>query len=59
MKNGELTLRVGEDQVKFNPYKSVEFPSDVNTSCNRIDTLILSQNDLLYDFGKRSPLEQC
>ena len=56
VKNGELTLRVGEDEVL---YKSMEFHSDVNASYMRIDTLIPSQDNLLYDFGKRSPLEQC
>ena len=59
VKNGELTLRVGEDQVKINLYKSMEFPSDENASCMRIDALIPSQEDVLYDFGKSSPLEQC
>ena len=59
MKSGELTLRVGEDQVKFNLYKIMESPSDINATCMRIDTLIPSYDDLLYDFGKRSPLEQC
>ena len=57
VKNGELTLRVGEDQVKFNLYKSMEFPSDVNASCMRIDTLIPLKDNFLYDFGKRNPLE--
>ena len=42
VKSGELTLRVGEDQVKFNLYKSIEFPSDINTRCMRIDPLIPS-----------------
>ena len=42
LKSGELTLRVGEYQVKFNLYKSMEFPSDINASCMRIDTLIPS-----------------
>ena len=59
VKSGELTLRVGEDQVKFNSYKSMEFMSDINASRMRINTLIPSQDDLLYDFGKRSPLEAC
>ena len=59
VKSGELTLRVGEGQVKFNLYKSMKFPSDINASCMRIDTLIPSQDDFLYDFGKRSPLEAC
>ena len=59
VKSGELTLIVGEDQVKFNLYKSMEFPSYMNASCLRIDTLIPSQDDLLYDFGKISPLEAC
>ena len=59
MKNGELTLRVGDDQVKFNLYRSMEFPSDENASCMRIDTLMPSKDEMLYDFGRRSPLEQC
>ena len=59
VKNQELTLRVGEDQVKFNLYKSMEFPSDVNASYLWVDTLIPLQDNFLYDFGKRSPLEQC
>ena len=59
VKNGELTLRVGEDQVKLNLYKSMEFQNDVNASCMRIDTLIPSRVELLHDFEKRDPLEQC
>ena len=59
VKNGELTLRVGEVQLKFSLYKSMDFPSTENTSCMRIDALILLQEDVLYDFGKSSPLEQC
>ena len=59
VKNGKLTLRVGEDQVRFNLYKSMEFPSVENASCMRIGALIPLQEDVLYDFGKSSPLEQC
>ena len=57
VKNRELTLRVGEEQVKFNLYKSMEFPNAENASCMKIDALIPSQEDVLYDFGKSSPLE--
>ena len=59
VKNRELTLRVGEDRVKFNLYKSMEFPNTENASYMMIDALIPSQEDVLYDFGKSSPLEQC
>ena len=59
VKKGELTLRVGDDQVKFNLYKGMDFLSDENVSCMRIDTLNPSQDEMLYDFGKRSSLEQC
>ena len=45
--------------MKFNLYKSIEFPSNENASCMRIDIFIPSQDELLYDFGKKSPLEQC
>ena len=59
VKNGELTLSVGEDLVKFNLYKSMEFQNDVNASCMMIDTLIPCRAELLHDFRKRDPLEQC
>ena len=59
VKDGELTLRVGKDKEKFNMYKSMECPSATNASCMRIDALIPSQEDVLYDFGKNGPLEQC
>ena len=59
VENGELTLRVGDDQVKFNLYNGMNYPSDENASFMRIDTLIPSQEEVLYDFGKRSSLEQC
>ena len=42
VKREELALRVGKDQVKINLYKSMEFPSNINASCMRIDTLIPS-----------------
>ena len=45
--------------MKFNLYKNMEFLSDLNASCMRIDTLIPSQDDFLYDFGKRCQLEAC
>ena len=53
VKNNELTLRVGEDQVNFNLYKIMEFSNDANASCMRIDTLVLSRAILLYDFRER------
>ena len=59
MKDRELTLRVGEDKVKFNLYKSMEFTIAENASYMRIDALIPSQENVLYDFEKSSPLEQC
>ena len=59
VKNGELTLRVGDYQVKFNLYKVMNFLRDENISYMRIDTLIPSQDKMLYDFGKRRSLEQC
>ena len=59
MKNRELTLIVGEDQEKFKLYKSMEFPNDANASCMRIDALIPSRVELLYDFGDRDSLEKC
>ena len=36
----------------------MNFLSDENARCMRIDTLIPSQDEMLYDFRKRSSLEQ-
>ena len=45
--------------MKFNLYKGLNFSSDENASCMRIDTLIPSQDEMLYDFWEKSSLEQC
>ena len=38
VKDGELTLRVGDDQVKFNLYKNLKFYGDDRATCLRIDS---------------------
>ena len=50
---------MGEDKVKFNIYKSMKFPDDDNACCMRVNSLIPSPIELVYDFGKRDPLEDC
>ena len=48
VKNGELTLRVSDDQVKFNLYQSLKFVSDDKATCMRIDSLIPSRDGLMH-----------
>ena len=36
--NGNLTLRVNDEEVKFNIYHTMKFPNEVQ-SCNRIDVI--------------------
>ena len=59
VKNGELTLRVGDKEAKFNLTKTVRFPDDDKVSCMRVESLIPSIGELLHDMVKRDPLEKC
>ena len=59
VKYGELPVRVGEEHVKFNLYQSMKLPYEYKASCMRIDSLIPSKSELIYDFMSRDPLEDC
>ena len=59
VKDGELTLRVGDDQVKFNLYQSLKFSSDDKATCMRIDSLIPSRDELMHEYMDRDPLKEC
>ena len=59
VKNGELTLKVGEDHVKFNLYKSLNFSNDAKAICMRVDNLIPSRDGMIYDIMARESLEDC
>ena len=54
-----MTLRVGDEEVKFNLTKNMRFVDDNKGTCMRIDSLILSINDVLHDMIERDPLEKC
>ena len=38
VQRGELTLRINEEEVRFNIYRALKFPVEKNT-CNTIDIL--------------------
>ena len=59
VKNGELTLRVDDEEVKFNLTKIVRFFDDGKGTCMRVDILVPSIGDVLHDMVKRNPLEKC
>ena len=59
VKNRELTLRVGDEEVKFNLIKNVRFVDDDKGTCMRVDSLIPSIDDVLHDMIERDLLEQC
>ena len=59
VKNGELILRVGDKEVKFNLTKAVRFSDDDKGNCRRVDSLIPSIDDVLWDMIKNDPLEKC
>ena len=58
-KNEELTLRVGDEEVKFNLTKTVRFADDDKGTCMRVDSLIPSIDDVMHDMIKRDSLEKC
>ena len=59
VKYGELTLRMGDDQVKFNWYQNLKISRDDRATCMRIDSLIPSRDKLMHDFMDRDSLEEC
>ena len=59
VKNGELTLRVGNEEVKFNLTKTMRFSDDDKRTCMRVDSLIPSIGEVLHDMVERDPLEKC
>ena len=57
MKNEELTLKVGDEEVKFNPTKIVRFVDVDKGTCMRVDSLIPSIDNVLHRMIKRDPSE--
>ena len=55
----ELTLRVGDEEVKFYLIKNVRFADDDKGTCMRVDSLIPSIDDVLHDMIERDHLEKC
>ena len=59
VKDGEQTLRMGDDQVKFNLYQNLKISRDDRATCMRIDSLIPSMDKLMHEFMDRDSLEEC
>ena len=51
VKNGELTLRVGDEEVKFNLIKTVRFSNNDKRTCMRVDSLIPSIGENIEFYG--------
>ena len=59
VENRELSLRVDNDQIKFNLDQNLKFASNDKTTCMRIDSLIPSRDGLMHEYMNRDPLEEC
>ena len=57
-KNEELTLRVANEEVKFNLTKNVRFFDDDKGTCMRVYNFIPSVDDVLHDMIERDHLEK-
>ena len=55
MQNGELTMRVQDEQVTFNVFQSMKFPSDVEecSTISLVDSLVTEKTELCC----RNPLQ--
>ena len=56
--SGELTLRVNEEEVIFNIYRSMKFP-DEKAICHRIETIDDCVEKTQLSANPKDPLERC
>ena len=54
--NGNLTLRVNDEEVRFNIYHTMKFP-DVGQSCNRISVVDERVKGVIDGVLSHDPLE--
>ena len=58
VKKGELTLRVGIEEVQFNLNQSLKQPDFEGVHCMRVDEVVPNIQKMKYDFMNQDPLEE-
>ena len=58
VQKGELTMRVQDEQVTFNVFKALKFPSEADY-CFKIDTVDQQVEQVFEISHTRDPLEAC
>ena len=59
LKKGELTLRVGTEELHFNLNQSLKQPNFESAKCMRIDNVIPDCPEINNNFLNENPLEEC
>ena len=59
VKKGELTLRVGTEEVHFNLNQSLKQPDFDKAQCMRIDNVIPNNQEIKSNFMNENSLEEC
>ena len=58
MKKGELTLRVGDEEVQFNLNHSLKQPEFVNANCEIVEKKIPISSELINDCKIQSSMNE-
>ena len=59
VKKGELTLRVGTEEVQFNLNQSLKQPDFEGAHCMRVEEVIPNKEEMMYEVMNQDPLEEC
>ena len=59
VKKGELTLRVGTEEVQFNLNQSLKQPNFKGDHCMRVEDVIPDMEEMMYECMNQDPLEEC
>ena len=58
VKNGELTLRVGDEAVHFNLNQSLKQPEFDNSDCKNVETIVPISSKLNYEYKIQSSMNE-
>ena len=59
MKKGELTLRVGLEEVQLNFNQSLKQPDFEGAQCMRVEYIIPDSEEMMYECMNQDLLEEC
>ena len=58
VKKGDLTLRVGDEEIHFNLHQSLKQPEFDNADCKNVETIVPISSELNYDCKVQSSMNE-